>query len=360
MNKHMTEAIRRIPKVVLHDHLDGGLRPTTIIELAEAAGYDNLPTHNPDALKRWFFDAANAGSLPQYISTFEHTVGVMQTTAALGRVAREAVIDLAEDNVIYAELRFAPELHQRQGLRLQAIVDAVIDGCHQGEDIARQKGKEIHVRLLLCAMRDGNRSEEIAQLVVDNYGTNSTVVGFDIAGPEADYPPEAHAAAFGILRKNAIPFTIHAGEADGVQSIKSAVSQGAKRLGHGVRIIEDVASDGTLGAVAQSVRNGRVALECCPRSNVQTGAVAKLSEHPLLQLEKLGFSCTVNPDNRLVSGTSMSGEMGVLSNEFGYTLQQLRKLTVTAMQAAFIDEARKRDITERLIIPGYENGIMDI
>lgn len=360
MDKHMTEVIRRIPKVVLHDHLDGGLRPTTIIELAEAAGYDNLPTHNPDALKRWFFDAANAGSLPQYISTFEHTVGVMQTTAALGRVAREAVIDLAEDNVIYAELRFAPELHQRQGLHLQAIVDAVADGCRQGEKLAHQQGKEIHARLLLCAMRDGNRSEEIARLVVDNYGTNSTVVGFDIAGPEAGYPPEIHAAAFSILRENSIPFTIHAGEADGVQSVKSAVSQGAKRLGHGVRIIEDVANDGTLGAVARSVRNGRVVLECCPRSNVQTGAVAKLSEHPLLQLEKLGFSCTVNPDNRLVSGTSMSGEMGILVREFDYTLQQLRKLTVTAMQAAFIDEARKRDITERLIIPGYENGIMGI
>ena len=356
----MTEVIRRIPKVVLHDHLDGGLRPTTIIELVEAAGYDNLPTHNPDALKRWFFDAANAGSLPQYISTFEHTVGVMQTTAALGRVAREAVIDLAEDNVIYAELRFAPELHQRQGLHLQAIVDAVADGCRQGEKLAHQQGKEIHARLLLCAMRDGNRSEEIARLVVDNYGTNSTVVGFDIAGPEAGYPPEIHAAAFSILRENSIPFTIHAGEADGVQSVKSAVSQGAKRLGHGVRIIEDVANDGTLGAVARSVRNGRVVLECCPRSNVQTGAVAKLSEHPLLQLEKLGFSCTVNPDNRLVSGTSMSGEMGILVREFDYTLQQLRKLTVTAMQAAFIDEARKRDITERLIIPGYENGIMGI
>ena len=284
----------------------------------------------------------------------------MQTTAALGRVAREAVIDLAEDNVVYAELRFAPELHQRQGLHLQAIVDAVADGCRQGEKLAHQQGKEIHARLLLCAMRDGNRSEEIARLVVDNYGTNSTVVGFDIAGPEAGYPPETHAAAFSILRENSIPFTIHAGEADGVQSIKSAVLQGAKRLGHGVRIIEDVANDGTLGVVAQSVRNGRVVLECCPRSNVQTGAVAKLSEHPLPQLEKLGFACTVNPDNRLVSGTSMSGEMGVLSNEFGYTLQQLRKLTMTAMQAAFIDEAQKRDITERLIIPGYENGIMDI
>ena len=343
--------IRRAPKVLLHDHLDGGLRPATIVELAQETGYADLPTTDPDALGTWFAENANAGSLPRYLSTFAHTVGVMQTRESLVRVARECAQDLADDGVVYAEVRFAPELHLEGGLSLPEVVEAVQEGYRQGCD-----GRPIRVVSLLTAMRHAARSLEIAELAVQF--RDKGVVGFDIAGAEAGYPPSRHLAAFQHMQRENGHFTIHAGEAFGLPSIWEALQEcNADRLGHGVRIVDDISVDtdghATLGRLAQYVRDKRIPLEMCPSSNVQTGAATSIAEHPIGLLRRLQFRVTVNTDNRLMSGVSVSSEMAALVDAFGYDWSDLRWLTINAMKSAFIPFDQRLRLIDEVVKPGY-------
>ena len=343
--------IRRAPKVLLHDHLDGGLRPATVAELAVEQGYSDLPTTDPEQLGRWFRDNADAGSLPRYLSTFAHTVAVMQTREALVRVARECAEDLADDGVVYAEVRFAPELHLEGGLSLPEVVQAVQEGYRQGCE-----GRPIRVVGLLTAMRHAARSLEIAELAVAF--RDKGVVGFDIAGAEAGYPPTRHLAAFQHMQRENGHFTIHAGEAFGLPSIWEALQEcNADRLGHGVRIVDDISVDtdgrATLGRLAQYVRDKRIPLEMCPSSNVQTGAAPSIAEHPIGLLRRLQFRVTVNTDNRLMSGVSVSSEMAALVDAFGYGWADLRWLTINAMKSAFIPFDQRLRLIDEVIKPGY-------
>ncbi|MFI9305330.1 adenosine deaminase [Streptomyces triculaminicus] len=350
------EQIRRAPKVLLHDHLDGGLRPGTIVDLAAAAGYDKLPETDPDKLGIWFREAADSGSLERYLETFAHTCAVMQTREALVRVAAECAEDLAEDGVVYAEVRYAPEQHLEAGLTLEQVVEAVNEGFREGERRARANGHRIRVGALLTAMRHAARALEIAELA--NRYRDTGVVGFDIAGAEAGFPPTRHLDAFEYLKRENNHFTIHAGEAFGLPSIWQALQWcGADRLGHGVRIIDDIeiAEDGTvtLGRLASYVRDKRIPLEMCPTSNLQTAAATSYEEHPIGLLRKLHFRATVNTDNRLMSGTSMSLEFEHLVKAFGYSLDDMQWFTVNAMKSAFIPFDERLAMISDVIKPGY-------
>jgi adenosine deaminase len=335
---------------LLHDHLDGGLRPSTIVELAAEIGHD-LPARGAEALEHWFVDSADSGSLERYLETFQHTVAVMQTAENLTRVARECVEDLAADGVVYAEVRYAPEQHLETGLSLEQVVEAVQAGFVQG-----QASTGIVVRQLLTAMRHQANSREIAELVVGY--RDSGVVGFDIAGAEAGYPPTRHLDAFEYLQRENAHFTIHAGEAFGLPSIWEAIQWcGADRLGHGVRIIDDISMgpDGEpqLGRLATYVLDKRIPLELCPHSNIQTGAAASIAEHPIGLLTELRFRVTVNTDNRLMSGTSMTREMTDLVGAFDWGLDDLQWVTVNAMKSAFLGFEERLAIINEVIKPGY-------
>ncbi|MFF4538801.1 adenosine deaminase [Streptomyces aureus] len=351
-----SEQIRRAPKVLLHDHLDGGLRPGTIVELARETGYSNLPETDPGKLGIWFREAADSGSLERYLETFAHTCAVMQTREALVRVARECAEDLAEDGVVYAEVRYAPEQHLEGGLSLEEVVEAVNEGFRDGERLARENGHRIRVGALLTAMRHAARALEIAELA--NRYRDSGVVGFDIAGAEAGFPPTRHLDAFEYLKRENNHFTIHAGEAFGLPSIWQALQWcGADRLGHGVRIIDDITvrEDGSveLGRLASYVRDKRIPLELCPSSNLQTGAADSYVGHPIGLLRRLHFRATVNTDNRLMSGTSMSQEFEHLVEAFGYSLDDMQWFSVNAMKSAFIPFDERLAMINDVIKPGY-------
>lgn len=344
------DVIRRLPKAVLHDHLDGGLRPATVVELAATVGH-TLPTTDPDELAAWYFEAANSGDLVRYIATFEHTLAVMQNREGLLRVAEEYVLDLAADGVVYAEVRYAPELNTRGGLSLAEVVETVQEGLAAGMAKAAAAGTPVRVGTLLCGMRMFDRVREAADLAVTF--RDAGVVGFDIAGAEAGFPAADHLAAFEYLRRENVPFTIHAGEADGLSSIHQALQIcGAQRLGHGVRITDDMV-DGKLGRLAGWVRDRRIALEMCPTSNLQTGAATSIAEHPITALKDLGFRVTLNTDNRLVSGTTMTREMSLLVEQAGWTLEDLRTVTVNALKSAFIPFDERKALIEDVVLPGY-------
>jgi adenosine deaminase len=353
------EQIARAPKALLHDHLDGGLRPATVVELAGEIGHE-LPAEGAEALGRWFAESADSGSLERYLETFDHTVAVMQQPDALTRVARECVEDLAADNVVYAEVRYAPEQHVTGGLALDDVVAAVQRGFDEAMAATRtQAGGRIVVRQLLTAMRHQARSREIAELSVA--WRDKGVAGFDIAGAEAGFPPTRHLDAFEYLQRENSHFTIHAGEAFGLPSIWQAIQWcGADRLGHGVRIIDDIVTDAgsdgdgvELGRLSAYVRDMRIPLEMCPHSNVQTGAAASIAEHPIGLLTRMRFRVTVNTDNRLMSQTSMTKEMSALVDAFGYTVEDLRWFTINAMKSAFLPFDERLAIIDDIIKPGY-------
>ncbi|WP_422771814.1 adenosine deaminase [Plantactinospora sp. WMMC1484] len=348
------DEIVRVPKALLHDHLDGGLRPATIVELAEAVGHP-LPTTDPAELGRWFVEAADSGSLERYLETFAHTVAVMQTAEGLRRVAAECALDLAADGVVYAEVRFAPEQHLERGLDLDGVVEAVLAGFADGAAGAAAAGRPIRIGTLLTAMRHAARSQEIAELAVRHRDTG--VVGFDIAGAEAGFPPTRHLDAFEYLQRENFHFTIHAGEAFGLPSIWQAIQWcGADRLGHGVRIVDDITPGDdrpVLGRLAAYVRDKRIPLELCPSSNVQTGAAPSIAEHPIGLLRDLRFRVTVNTDNRLMSGTSMSREMALLVDAFDYGYAELQWFTINAMKSAFIPFDERLAIINEVIKPAY-------
>jgi adenosine deaminase len=350
------DSIRHAPKALLHDHLDGGLRPGTVVELAEQTGYDDLPTTDVDELATWFRTAAHSGSLVRYLEPFAHTVGVMQTPDALHRVAYECVEDLADDNVVYAEIRFAPELHIERGLSLDAVVDAVLAGFADGAKATSSEGRIITVRCLVTAMRHAARSLEIAELAIRF--RDEGVIGFDIAGAEAGYPPTRHLDAFEYMRNHNGRFTIHAGEAFGLPSIHEAIAFcGADRLGHGVRIVDDInmapAGAVQMGRLAALLRDKRIPLELCPSSNVQTGAVGSIAEHPFDLLARSRFRVTVNTDNRLMSDTTMSQEMLRLVEAFGYGWSDLERFTINAMKSAFIPFDERLAIIDEVIKPRF-------
>ena len=376
-----TETVRRAPKVLLHDHLDGGLRVDTVIDLARETGYRKLPSTDPGELAAWFLGAAHSGSLERYLETFGHTVAVMQTREALTRVAAEAAEDLAADGVVYAEVRFAPELHVENGLDVDAVITAVLDGFRIGTERAAAAGRTIRIGALLTAMRHAARSREIAELAVryrepvesrSAAAPHGGVVGFDIAGAENGFPPTRHLDAFEYVRQQNAHVTIHAGEAFGLPSIWEAIQWcGADRLGHGVRIVDDITTDITndgttgrstgrggaapprLGRLAAYLRDSRVPLEMCPTSNLHTGAVASLAEHPIGLLTDLRFRVTVNTDNRLMSGCTMTSELVDLAETFGYRWSTLQWYTVNAMKSAFIGFDERLALIQDVIKPGY-------
>jgi adenosine deaminase len=344
------EQIRRAPKVVLHDHLDGGLRPATVIDLARDAGH-TLPTTDVDELARWFVEGARRHDLDLYLDTFEHTVGVMQTKDALVRVAAECAEDLAADGIVYAEVRFAPELHIEGGLSLDEVVDAVLEGFRLGS-----AGRGITIGTLATAMRHAANSSEIAELALRH--RDDGVVGFDIAGSEAGNPPTRHLAAFQEIAKANSHITIHAGEAFGLPSIWEAVQLcGAERLGHGVRIVDDITVDEAgrahLGRLAAFVRDRRVALEMCPTSNVHTGAAPSIAEHPIGLLTRLRYRVTVNTDNRLMSDITLSQEFHNLVEAFGWGWDEIEWFTVNAMKSAFWPFDQRLRIIQGIIKPGF-------
>jgi adenosine deaminase len=350
-DSYTEEQVRRAPKVLLHDHLDGGLRPATVIDLARDSGYDGLPTTDPGELAQWFTAGAARGDLVLYLEGFDHTVGVMQTPEALERVAAECVEDLADDGVVYAEIRFAPEQHLEEGLTLDQVVEAVLAGLRRGV-----ADRPITVGLLLSAMRTAANSADIADLALRH--RDAGVVGFDIAGSESGSPPSRHLDAFRHIAEANHHITIHAGEAFGLPSIWEALQLcGAERLGHGVRIVDDieVGPDGkvVLGRLASFVRDRRVPLEMCPTSNVNTAAAPSLAEHPINLLKRLRFRVTVNTDNRLMSGVSMTSELLAMHETFGWTWDDFEWVTLNAMKSAFWPFDHRLRIINEQIKPGY-------
>jgi adenosine deaminase len=339
------------PKVLLHDHLDGGVRPATVIELAAEFGYDDLPTTDVTDLATWFHRGAKRNDLVLYLETFAHTVGVMQQRNAIERVAFECAADLATDGCVYAEVRFAPELHTEAGLTLNEVVEAVLAGFARGSH-----GTALTIYAICSAMRTAARSQEIAELAV-RYRDRG-VVGFDIAGAEAGHPPTRHLDAFQYVKQQNFHSTIHAGEAFGLPSIWEALQWcGAERLGHGVRIVDDITinADGThtLGQLAHFIRDRRVPLELCPTSNVNTGVCASIAEHPINLLRRLQFRVTVNTDNRLMSDTTMTDEFRSLRDAFGYDLRDFQWLTVNAMKSAFAPFEERLALINTVIKPRY-------
>ncbi|MGO0604271.1 adenosine deaminase [Brevibacterium linens] len=352
------DPILQLPKVSLHDHLDGGLRPSTMIELADSIGHI-LPATDAESLRRWFSESANSGDLVRYLETFSHTVAVMQSEDNLRRVAKEWVLDQVADGVFYAEARWAPEQHLEGGLELDAVVEAVQDGLEAGVSEAAADGKYIRVGQLITAMRQAENSLAIAELAIRHRekGADSGVVGFDIAGPENGFPPSAHLSAFNALHQAYVPVTIHAGEAAGKESIHEAVTIcHAQRLGHGARIVEDmdiVDGQGQLGSLAAWVLDQQIPLELCPSSNLQTDIGGTIAGHPITGLKDLGFAVTINPDNRLMSGTSVSREMRLLVDEAGWNQTDLEWATVNAVTAAFLPLDVRERMLDEILIPGF-------
>jgi adenosine deaminase len=350
------ETISEAPKALLHDHLDGGLRPETVIELAADVDYRELPTGDPAELSRWFMRGANRKSLELYLEGFRHTIALLQTRDAIERVAAECAEDLAAENVVYAEVRYAPELSTDGGLTLDEVVAATLEGFREGERRVQARGQRITMKLLVSAMRQAARSVEVAELAVRH--RDEGVVGFDIAGPEAGFPPTRHLDAFQLIQRENFHATIHAGESFGLPSIWEALQWcGAERLGHGVRIVDDITvqADGSieLGRLASLIRDRRVPIEMCPTSNVQTGAAASIEEHPIDLLRRLRYRVTVNTDNRLMSGVTMTSEFCAITEAFGIGLDEMEWLTTNAMKSAFAPFDERLEIINEMIKPGY-------
>ncbi len=350
------ETIRQAPKALLHDHLDGGLRPATVVDLAAEFGYDGLPTTDVDELSAWFRRGADRKSLELYLETFAHTVGVLQERDAIVRVAAECAEDLAADGVVYAEVRYAPELSTERGLSLDGVVEANLEGFRIGMDRAAAAGQPISMKMIVTAMRQAARSVEVAECAIR--WRDAGVVGFDVAGPEKGYPPTRYLDAFDRIRRENFHITIHAGESFGLPSIWEALQfAGAERLGHGVRIVDDITvlPDGSveLGRLAAFVRDRRVPLEMCPTSNVHTGAAASVAEHPIDLLRRLRFRVTLNTDNRLMSGVSMSSEFAALDAAFGIGLGEMEWLTINAMKSAFAPFDERLRLINEVVKPGY-------
>src|SRR5437867_9390841 len=351
--KFTTEFIRSLPKVLLHDHLDGGLRPDTIIELAKSSGYDRLPSTNASHLAEWFHVNAACGSLPQFLQGFEHTCGVMQTEEALERVAYEMLEDMKKDGVVYVETRFAPLLHTRRGLHLENVVEAAIRGMERGK-----KDFGVHYGLIFCALRNmpPELTDQVARLAVAFRPHG--VVGFDLAGEEGGYPPKKHVDAFHYIQRENFNITIHAGEGFGKESIWQAIQWcGAHRVGHATRLVEDMeVKDGnvtSMGTLSRYILDKRIPLEICLTSNVHTGAVKALEEHPFGILYQQRFRVTLNTDNRLMSNITLTDEYRKAADVFGLSLADLERITINAMKSAFIPYEQRVALIANALRPGF-------
>lgn len=345
--------IQRVPKVLLHEHLDGGLRPRTVLELARAIGYEGLPFHEEAALAEWFHAGAARGSLPLYLEGFRHTIAVMQSAEALERVAYEFCEDMALDNVVYAEVRFAPHFHTEGGLGLDGVMRAVLRGLQRG-----QNDFGVNTGLIVCAMRNQapDLSFKLAELAVSF--RDQGCVGFDLAGEEAGHPAKEHLRAFEHVKRANFSITIHAGESFGPESIWQALQYcGAHRIGHGTRLIEDIVIyQGKVikvGALAQYVLDHRIPIEVCLSSNVHTGATPSMAEHPFRFYMDRGFRVTLNTDNRLMSRTTMTDEYAIAVEQFGCTLADLEKITINGMKSAFLHYDERVKIIFERVKPGY-------
>lgn len=342
---------RKLPKVLLHEHLDGGLRPSTVIELAKEDGYQGLPTEDAEELAAWFHRGAQKGNLPEYLEGFAQTCGVMQTKDSLERVAYEFLEDMKEDGVVYAEIRFAPLLHTDGGLTQDEVVNAVLVGLRRGE-------KDFGVKwgVIICALRHLDSSLEAAELAIR--WREAGVVGFDLAGGESGFPPKNHIDAFHAIQRANFNITIHAGEAFGLESIWQALQYcGAHRLGHATRLRDDirVAEDGSfqLGTLAQYILDHRIPLEMCLYSNLHTGACKKLEDHPFGLFFKNGFRVCLNTDDRLMSDTTMTKETILATELFDLNLADLERLNMNATKSAFTSFDRRVDLIFNTIKPGY-------
>ena len=359
-NKPTEDLIRALPKVLLHEHLDGGLRPSTVLELAREAGYDGLPESDPEALGRWFFEGAARGSLPRYLEGFSHTIAVMQSAEALERVAFEALEDLAGEGVIYAELRFAPHFHTSEKLGLDAVIAAARRGCEAARD-----AYGIQYGLIICALR--NQSQELSLKLAELASTwfGRGVVGFDLAGEEAGHPAKHHLDAFQLIKRRNGSITIHAGESFGPESIWQALQFcGAHRIGHGTRLIEDIVvyDDKVIrvGPLARYVLDHRIPIEVCLSSNVHTGAAKSLEEHPFPYFLREGYRVTLNTDNRLMSRTTLTEEHRLAVETFGLDIDDLERLALNAMKSAFCPFAERRDLIEQKILPAHEKARLEL
>ncbi len=347
------QIINAVPKVLLHDHLDGGLRPQTVIELAKDLKYNKLPTKDPIELGDWFHRGANKGNLVEYLQGFEHTCAVMQTKESLQRVAYEMMEDMKKDGVCYVETRFAPVFHTSKGLYHEDVVNAVLEGLEKGkQDFGVGYG------LILCGMRNMKNTLEIAELAVNfrNHG----VVGFDLAGEEGGYPPKKHIEAFQFIQRANFNITIHAGEAFGKESIWQAIQWcGAHRIGHATHLLEDISLDKegnvvSFGDLAQYVLDKRIPLEICLLSNVHTGAVDKIENHPFGILFKEKFRVTINTDDRLMSNTNMTKEFMTAIQNFNLNLEDIEKITINSMKSAFNPYKERLHYIYNVIKPGYQ------
>lgn len=350
------DVIRRAPKVLLHDHLDGGLRPSTMVDLAREQGYTKLPTHDPDELGRWFFSGADRKDLTLYLQGFDHVVAVMQDRDSLMRIAAECAEDLAADGVVYAEVRFAPEQHQEGGLTLDEIVNAVQEGFAIGIRAAAAAGRPIVIGTLLSAMRQAARSSDIAELAIRH--RDDKVVGFDIAGAETGWPPSLHAEAFAHARASHLNITVHASEPPDLELISDALAQGAHRIGHGVRLRADVeiGPDGTvvaMGRLARHVLDRGIHLEMAPTCNVQIGAVPSVADHPIGPFLRAGFRVNVNTDNRLMSHVSVGSEVRAVTEAFSLSRQEVGRLAEHGLDAAFAPLEVRQRILREIVRPAY-------
>jgi adenosine deaminase len=349
------DTVRQAPKALLHDHLDGGLRVATVLDLADECDWTpNLPTTDPHALQAWFTAGADSSDLLAYLATFEHTLAVMQRAEHLERVAYEAVTDLAADGVVYAEIRFAPELHQQRGLALEAVIEAVATGVRRGEATAHGS---IAVNLIVCAMRTEQRSVEIVELVQRMAARESKVVGFDLAGAETGFPPSLHAEALAIARRHHLNVTLHASEPPDLELISDAIAHGAHRIGHGVRLDRDVHVDDhgdlVLGPLARHVLDRRIHLEMAPTCNVQIGAAPSLEQHPIGRFLRAGFRVSVNTDNRLMSHVMPSTELWAVAQAFDLNWTEVEQLVEMQIMDSFAPWEQRRHLVDQVVRPAY-------
>ncbi|MGE4618906.1 MAG: adenosine deaminase [Planctomycetota bacterium] len=343
--------ISDLPKIQLHDHLDGGLRPATIVELAQQRGVE-LPVSDPDKLADWFFRGSDQGSLPKYLEGFSVTLSVMQDEEALHRIAYEHVLDLAADGVVYGEVRFAPVLHAEQGLDPSAVLEAVLAGISTGCD---ETG--IDVRIIVCSLRhmDPAVSLTSAQLAVKF--RDRGVVGFDLAGDESGHPPADHNDAFQFLRRSNFNITIHAGEAFGLSSIWQAIQHcGAHRIGHATRLVEDDTIPGDhRGTLGEHILDHRIPLEMCLSSNLHTGAVRQLEAHPFPRYLQEGYRVCLNVDNMLMSATTLSKEWQLAVDLFQLGIEDLERIAINGMKGAFCEHSRRREVIQGIILPRFRD-----
>lgn len=313
-----------LPKVLLHEHLDGGLRPATLLALAHELGVA-LPAGDAATLEAWFRVRSNSGSLPAFLEGFDLTIPAMARVDALERVAFEAAEDALADGCVLGEFRCAADLWTSQGISIDAAIEALVAGLRRST---------LPSGLIVCALRqrDARASEAVARAAVRHLGRG--VVGFDLAGPEAGHPPAQHATAFAIARAAGLPITIHAGEADVAGRVLEAADQGAVRIGHGVRLVDALGTPGFDAVLARGLH-----LEICPTSNVCTGAAASIATHPIRTLWDAGVSLSFHTDSRLITGVSQTSEAGALVHEAGFTWDDLARMGLAAVRASFLPQA---------------------